>query len=150
MQADATAAPDAYQQRNTIQYHSGFASVPALDTPHSGSLRHDARVIGVVGFAHMMSHFFQLALPPLFPLLRAEFGTSYAVLGTLVGVYYAASGVSQFASGFAVDRFGARPLLLAGLALAVGGILLAGLVLTALSVSGSSSRVEVPPCDDRR
>jgi len=128
MQADATAAPDAYQQRNTIQYHSGFASVPALDTPHSGSLRHDARVIGVVGFAHMMSHFFQLALPPLFPLLRAEFGTSYAVLGTLVGVYYAASGVSQFASGFAVDRFGARPLLLAGLALAVGGILLAGLV----------------------
>ena len=28
--------------------------------------------------------------------------------------------------------------------------LLAGLVLTALSVSGSSSRVEVPPCDDRR
>src|SRR4029078_3705380 len=75
-----------------------------------------------------MSHFFQLALPPLFPLLRAEFGTSYAVLGTLVGVYYAASGVSQFASGFAVHRLRARPVLLAGLALAVGGILLAGLV----------------------
>jgi len=61
-------------------------------------------------------------------LLRAEFGTSYAVLGTLVGAYYASSGVSQFASGFAVDRLGARPVLLAGLALAVGGILLAGLV----------------------
>jgi MFS family permease len=55
----------------------------------------------MVGFAHLMSHFFQLALPPLFPLLRAEFGTSYAVLGTLVGVYYASSGVSQFLSGFA-------------------------------------------------
>ena len=42
------AGVDAYQKRNTIQYHWGFASAPALDTPHSGSLRHDARVIGVV------------------------------------------------------------------------------------------------------
>ena len=82
---------------------------PALDLAHPESFRRDATVIGVVGFAHLMSHFFQLALPPLFPLLRAEFGTSYAVLGTLVGVYYAASGISQFASGFAVDRVGAGP-----------------------------------------
>ena len=82
----------------------------------------------MVGFAHLMSHFFQLALPPLFPLLRAEFGTSYAVLGTLVGVYYASSGVSQFLSGFAVDRVGARPVLLCGLALAAGGIILASFV----------------------
>jgi len=99
-----------------------------LDLARPDSFRHDARVIGVVGFAHLFSHFFQLALPPLFPLLRAEFGTSYAVLGTLVGVYYAASGVTQFVSGFAVDRLGARPVLLAGLALAGGGSLLASLV----------------------
>jgi FSR family fosmidomycin resistance protein-like MFS transporter len=99
-----------------------------LDLAHPDSFRRDARVIGIVGFAHLMSHFFQLALPPLFPLLRAEFGTSYAVLGTLVGVYYAASGVSQFASGFAVDRLGAGPILLAGLALAAGGTMVASLV----------------------
>jgi MFS family permease len=99
-----------------------------LDTVRPESLRHDARVIGVVSFAHLVSHFFQLALPPLFPLLRAEFGTSYAVLGTLVGVYYAASGITQFVSGFAVDRLGARPVLLAGLALAAGGTMLASLV----------------------
>ena len=68
-----------------------------------------------------MSHFFQLALPPLFPLLRAEFGVCYAALGTLVGVFYAASGITQFAAGFAVDRLGARPVLLAGLALLAGG-----------------------------
>ena len=53
----------------------------ALDLARPESLRRDATVIGIVGFAHLMSHFFQLALPPLFPLLRAEFGTSYAVLG---------------------------------------------------------------------
>jgi MFS family permease len=99
-----------------------------LDTFRPESLRRDARVIGVVGFAHLVSHFFQLALPPLFPLLRAEFGTSYAVLGTLVGVYYAASGITQFVSGFAVDRVGARPVLLAGLALAAGGTMLGSLV----------------------
>jgi len=112
-----------------IKYHSSFAArFSALDTTHPHPLRRDARVIGMVGFAHMMSHFFQLALPPLFPLLRAEFDTSYAVLGTLVGVYYASSGVSQFLSGFAVDRVGARPILLGGLALAAGGVILASFV----------------------
>ena len=84
-------------------------------------------MVGVVSLAHALSHFFQLALPPLFPLLRAEFGVSYAVLGTLVGVFYTASGITQFASGFVVDRLGARPVLLAGLALAAGGAILASL-----------------------
>ena len=68
------------------------------------------------------------SLPPLFPLLRAEFGVSYATLGALVSVFYAASGICQFGAGFAVDRFGARPVLLGGLALLAGGVLLAGLV----------------------
>ncbi len=84
-------------------------------------------MIGLVGLAHGLSHFFQLALPPLFPLLRAEFGVSFATLGTLVGVFYAASGITQFASGFAVDRLGARPVLLSGLALLAGGTALASL-----------------------
>lgn len=98
-----------------------------MDTASPDSFRRDAKVVGVVSLAHALSHFFQLALPPLFPLLRAEFGVSYAVLGTLVGVFYAASGVTQFVSGFVVDRMGARPVLLAGLALAAGGTLLASL-----------------------
>ena len=34
----------------------------------------DARVIAVVGAVHFTSHFFQLVLPPLFPLLRDELG----------------------------------------------------------------------------
>jgi len=100
----------------------------ALDTVHPNSFRRDAHVIGVVGLAHSTSHFFQLALPPLFPLLRAEFGVSYAMLGTLIGVFYAASGITQFASGFAVDRWSARPVLLTGLVLVIGGTLFASLV----------------------
>src|SRR5437868_13028066 len=75
-----------------------------------------------------MSHFFQLVLPPLFPLLRAEFDVSYATLGALVSTFYVASALCQFGAGFAVDRFGARPVLLGGLALLAGGTLLAGSV----------------------
>ena len=89
------------------------------------SFRRDVRVIGVVGVAHGMSHFFQLVLPPLFPFLRAEFGVSYATLGALVSTFYVASGICQFGAGFAVDRFGARPVLLGGLGFLAGGALLA-------------------------
>ncbi|MEO8137558.1 MAG: MFS transporter [Betaproteobacteria bacterium] len=85
------------------------------------------RVIGLIGAAHACSHFFQLALPPLFPLLRSEFDVSWTLLGLLVGVFYAASGVTQFAAGFAVDRFGARPVLLGGLGLLAGGTMVASL-----------------------
>jgi MFS family permease len=88
-----------------------------LDHSAAVSFRRDARVIGLVGLAHGTSHLFQLALPPLFPLLRAEFGVSWTLLGALVGVFYAASGATQFAAGFVVDRAGARPVLFAGLAL---------------------------------
>jgi MFS transporter, FSR family, fosmidomycin resistance protein len=99
-----------------------------LDSAPASSFRADAKVIGVVGSAHALSHFFQLVLPPLFPLLRAEFGVSYATLGALLSVMYVASGLCQFGAGFAVDRFGARPVLLAGLGLLAGGTLAAGLV----------------------
>lgn len=92
------------------------------------SFRRDARVIGLVGVAHGLSHFFQLALPPLFPFLKAEFDVSWATLGGLVGAFYLASGLTQFAAGFAVDRMGARPVLLAGLALLAGSTLAAALV----------------------
>ncbi|HUP30906.1 MAG TPA: hypothetical protein VM122_12070, partial [Usitatibacter sp.] len=55
------------------------------------SLRRDVRVIGVIGVAHATSHFLQLVLPPLFPLLRADFDVSWTLLGALVAVFYLAS-----------------------------------------------------------
>ena len=99
-----------------------------MDSAPASSFRADAKVIGAVGSAHALSHFFQLVLPPLFPLLRAEFGVSYATLGALLSLMYVASGLCQFGAGFAVDRFGARPVLFAGLGLLAGGTLAAGLV----------------------
>ena len=89
-----------------VKYSGGSAPIArsALSTASSVALHHDTRVIGVVSVAHFLSHFFQLALPPLFPLLRAEFGTPDAVLGGMIGSFYVASGITQFAAGFVVDR----------------------------------------------
>jgi len=98
-----------------------------LDNAPAESFRRDARVIGVVSLAHGISHFLQLALPPLFPLLRAEFDVSWTLLGFVAGIFYVASGIVQFVAGFLVDRFGARPVLLGGMALLVCGTLAAAL-----------------------
>jgi FSR family fosmidomycin resistance protein-like MFS transporter len=86
----------------------------------------DFRVIGLIAAGHMVSHFLQLALPPLFPLLRSELDVSWAALGVVSSVFYGASGVAQTVAGFFVDRLGARRVLLAGMTLMGTGIALGG------------------------
>lgn len=87
-------------------------------------LERDYLLIALVGLAHGLSHFFQLVLPPLFPLLTSALDTSYAVLGGALAVFFTVSGVAQTAAGFLVDRVGARALLLSGIALMAGAMLL--------------------------
>ncbi len=88
--------------------------------------RRDVKVIGMVGVAHLFSHMYQLALPPLFPLIRAELEVSYTSLGLLMGIFYLVSGLMQTPAGFLVDRIGARPVLLGGLGLLAGATALYG------------------------
>ena len=83
----------------------------------SSALRDDAAVIGLVGMAHLISHYSQLLLAPLFPWLKTEFNVSYAELGFLLSVFFVVSCAVQAMSGFVVDRFGPRPALFAGLGL---------------------------------
>ena len=73
--------------------------------------------MGLVGMAHMISHFSQLLLAPLFPWLKDEFNVSYIELGFLMTIFFVVSCAVQALSGFAVDRIGPRPILFAGLAL---------------------------------
>ena len=58
-------------------------------------LRRDAKVVGLVGAAHFTSHFYLLVLPPLFPILKQEFGVGYAALGLLVTISNIATGVAR-------------------------------------------------------
>jgi FSR family fosmidomycin resistance protein-like MFS transporter len=48
-------------------------------------------VIGLVGLAHMISHFSQLLLAPLFPWLKDDFNASYAELGFLMTMFFVVS-----------------------------------------------------------
>jgi MFS family permease len=79
--------------------------------------RHDVRVISLIGIGHFFSHFYILMLPPLFPLLRGELGVSYTALGFALAVLNLVTALTQAPIGFLVDRFGARYILVAGLAI---------------------------------
>ena len=93
------------------------SAAPSLASPAAPPLRQDAAVIGLVGVAHSVSHFSQLLLAPLFPWLKDEFNVSYTQLGLLLTIFFVTSTAVQAASGFVVDRFGPRPVLLLGLSL---------------------------------
>jgi MFS family permease len=84
----------------------------------------DVRVVSLISLAHGSSHFFHLILPSMFPWLKVEFGFNYAELGLLMTIFFVVSCIVQAASGFLVDRIGARPVLLVG----VGLLALAALV----------------------
>ncbi|MBB3121653.1 MFS transporter [Pseudoduganella violacea] len=80
-------------------------------------LREDARVIGLVGLAHGVSHFYHLILAGLFPWLKPAFNLSYSELGLLMTVFFVISGIGQALAGFVVDRVGARRVLFFGVAM---------------------------------
>jgi MFS transporter, FSR family, fosmidomycin resistance protein len=82
----------------------------------SAPLNRDVRVISLIGVAHGVSHYYQLAFATMLLIVRQEAGLSFTDVGLLMAIFYGVSGVSQTAAGFAVDRFGARPILAGGLA----------------------------------
>jgi MFS family permease len=85
-------------------------------------VKNDAKVIALVSIGHALSHFFQLALAPLFPLVREDLGVSYATLGFVVMMFFTASALLQPAAGFLVDRVGGRSVLFGGLGLMTVGV----------------------------
>ncbi len=88
----------------------------------------DFQVISLVSAAHFVSHIYILALPPLFPFLRAEFGVSYTELGTAIALFNIFTGALQTPAGFLVDRTSARAVLVGGLVLGAAALALAALV----------------------
>ena len=63
-----------------------------VSTPAPPTLREDATVISLVGFAHGASHFFHFMLPPIFPWLMADFGLTFTQAGACMTVFFVVSG----------------------------------------------------------
>src|SRR5438105_14012272 len=99
---------------------------PATLTGHS-SAAYDSRVITLVSAAHFVSHYYILVLPPLFALVRAEFGVSYVELGMALTAFNVISAVMQTPAGFLVDRVSARAMLIGGLAIGAAALALASI-----------------------
>ncbi len=101
-------------------------------------LQQDARVIGLVGMAHGLSHFYHLILAALFPWIKVAFDLSYAQLGLLMTVFFIVSGLCQASAGFLVDRIGALRVLCGGLGLlAASSLVLAGASGYPMLIAGS-------------
>jgi FSR family fosmidomycin resistance protein-like MFS transporter len=113
-------------------------------------MRRNVQVLALIGSGHAVSHFYLLALPPLFPLLRDQLDVGYAALGLLVTLFNVATGAAQVPAGFLVDRFGARRLLLLGLAImgaamtTLGFAPSYGLMLVLVAVAGIGNSVFHP------
>jgi len=116
----------------------------------TGFAGRDVKVIGLVSAGHFVSHFYILALPPLFPLLKDDFAVSYAALGLLMTVFNVFSGLLQIPVGFLVDRLGPRNILILGIvveAIAFAAMGFWGLypaLLTGMAVAGVANSVYHP------
>jgi len=121
-----------------------------MTVTHASARASDVRVISLLSLAHGSSHFFHLILPPLFPWLKADFALSYAELGLLMSVFFVVSCIVQAASGFLVDRIGARPVLFVGVGLlALSAVVLSqsngyGLLMLGAVIAGCGNGVFHP------
>jgi MFS family permease len=88
----------------------------------------ETQVVGLISFAHLLSHLYMLVLPPLFPVIRADLGLDYAALGVATAVFAIFTGALQTPMGFLCERIGSRPVLICGLFLNGAAIALVSVV----------------------
>lgn len=108
--------------------------VDVLAAPQQGKADSALRTLTGISIAHWVSHFHLLVMPMLFPFLKSQLGVGYVELGFALTVSAVVSGLTQAPTGYLVDHFGARRILLSGLTLGGLALILLGLHLSYASL----------------
>jgi MFS transporter, FSR family, fosmidomycin resistance protein len=111
------------------------------------------RTLSVCAGAHALHDGYTDLLGVLLPLVQAQFGLSYTAIGALRMSYSAAMASGQVPSGLLAERFGLRPILVAGTVLAAFGYAVVAwggasggiaLVAVGIALSGLGSATQHP------
>src|SRR5215467_1093212 len=99
----------------------------AIEVPFGLERSAENKLVSGVCFAHFVSHYYITLLAPLFVFVRDDFGVSYTELGLALTAFNVVSTVLQTPTGFLVDRFSARHVIMGGLVLEVFAFTVAAL-----------------------
>jgi MFS family permease len=92
--------------------------------------RREVQAIGLIGFAHMLSHLYLLALAPLLIPITTTLQISTLEWGIALGLYATTTGILQTPMGFLVERIGGRRVLVGGLLVNAAALFLVGWLVT--------------------
>jgi MFS family permease len=70
----------------------------------------EKKIMGLTTTSHGLVHLYEGVLPPLLPLVMAEFGTDYFTMGIIVTVFSYAFGLGSLPAGILADKIGPRRL----------------------------------------
>jgi len=70
----------------------------------------EKKIMGLTTTSHGLVHLYEGVLPPLLPLVMAEFGTDYVTMGIIVSVFSYAFGLGSLPAGILADKIGPRRL----------------------------------------
>lgn len=87
-------------------------------------MRHDTKLVWLVGFSHFITHGYMTILPAVLVAIATEQSISFTELGIIAGVGYFLYGLGAFPAGYLADRFGSKRILTIGvLGMALSSIL---------------------------
>ncbi|MFB6310125.1 MAG: MFS transporter [Salinirussus sp.] len=83
------------------------------------------REVWLISGAHGVNEFYSVAIPPILPLVVADFGISYGEAGVLLTVFFVTYSMFQLPAGMLADRVGQRWLLAVGMVVLAIGVVAA-------------------------
>jgi len=99
------------------------------------------RTLAIICVVHLISHFYWLLFVPILPALKDLLGVSFVELGFAITVMNLVSALTQAPTGFIVDRFGARLMLIIGMVLGSAAFIAIGLMPTYPVLLGAAAMI---------